>query len=107
MLNKINETNDTDIRNTLLRLFSLYGLYTIDREFMGVLYRGGFLEGSKPTELIQEAILKLIKELKDDAITLVDVIAPDDFLMNSVLGKSDGQVRYSFEIYVIFFLNCF
>ncbi|KFM57598.1 Peroxisomal acyl-coenzyme A oxidase 3, partial [Stegodyphus mimosarum] len=41
---------------------------------------------------MKQAMLKLCSELKDDAVSLVDVIAPPDFILNSALGKSDGQV---------------
>lgn len=92
MLNKINETKETDIRNVLLKLFALYGLYTIEKD-LGVLYQGGYMEGTKPPTIIQETILILLKDLKNDAIALVDGIAPEDYLMNSVLGMSDGEVH--------------
>lgn len=61
---------------------------------MMFLYEGGFASGEKPARLVQEAILKLCKELKNDAIALVDVIAPPDFILNSVLGASDGEVMF-------------
>lgn len=75
----------------LTRLGSLFGLFHLEKQ-VGHLYQGGYFQGDKPRVLLQEAILSLCGVLKDDAVTLVDAIAPDDFLMNSVLGKSDGQV---------------
>lgn len=33
------------------------------------------------------------KQLKDDAVALVDVIAPPDFILNSPIGKASGEVR--------------
>lgn len=80
------------MRNPLLKLLALYGLFTAEKD-LTLFYRGGYLEGNKSAQLIQDTILKLIKDLKDDAVALVDVIAPNDFVMNSVLGKSDGQVK--------------
>lgn len=49
--------------------------------------------GSEPATIIQDSVLKLCSELKDDAIALVDVVAPPDFFLRSALGASDGQVR--------------
>src|SRR4029434_2526709 len=34
----------------------------------------------------------LLLQLKDDAVALVDVIAPPDFILNSPIGKADGEV---------------
>lgn len=50
------------------------------------------MEGPQPTLIIREGILKLCEELKPDAVPLVDAIAPPDFILNSCLGRSDGQV---------------
>lgn len=59
---------------------------------MQYLYQGGFATGPEPATIIQDSVLKLCSELKDDAIALIDVIAPPDFILKSVLGASDGQV---------------
>ncbi|XP_023232107.1 peroxisomal acyl-coenzyme A oxidase 3-like [Centruroides sculpturatus] len=42
--------------------------------------------------LIKDGILSLCSFLKNEAIALADVISPPDFILNSVLGNSDGQV---------------
>jgi len=41
---------------------------------------------------IHETLLKLCKELLPNAIALSDVLSPPDFILNSILGNSDGQV---------------
>lgn len=87
----INESTDPQQKNVLLKLFSLFGLWQLEKH-LGILYQGGYASGEKPAMLVQEAVLNLCKELKNDAIALVDVIAPPDFLLNSVLGASDGEV---------------
>lgn len=51
------------------------------------------MSGSDPAFLIREAILSLCDEIKPDAVALADVIAPPDFVLNSAIGKSDGQVN--------------
>lgn len=50
------------------------------------------MTGNEPAELIKHGVLDLLKALKDDAISVVDAIAPNDFILNSPLGMSDGEV---------------
>lgn len=50
------------------------------------------MTGNEPAELIKHGVLDLLKALKDDAISIVDAIAPIDFILNSPLGMSDGEV---------------
>ncbi|KAJ3643935.1 hypothetical protein Zmor_026615 [Zophobas morio] len=91
MLKVISDATDVSIKNVLLRLFSLYGLWSLEK-FLPTLYEGGYVQGPQPSRLIHEAILKLCSDIKNDAVSLIDAIAPPDFILNSVLGASDGQV---------------
>lgn len=84
----------TDIpseKKVVLQLVSLFGLEVI-KKYLSILYEGGFATGSQPTKLYQDAILILLPQIKVNAISLVDTIAPPDFLLNSPLGMSDGNV---------------
>lgn len=60
--------------------------------FFPSIQKGGFISSAKPVELLKSAIIDLLPILKDDAIPLVDAIAPNNFVLNSPLGMSDGQV---------------
>uniref|UniRef100_A0A8C9ZTM2 Acyl-coenzyme A oxidase n=1 Tax=Sander lucioperca TaxID=283035 RepID=A0A8C9ZTM2_SANLU len=88
-------TTDMDtpagLRPVLSKLCALYGLWSLSNH-MATLYQGNYLSGRKPTELVQMAILTLCSQLKDDAVALVDVLAPTDFILNSPIGNSDGQL---------------
>lgn len=89
----ISTVDDVSLRNVLSKLFSLYGIWSLEKHLQ-YLYQGGYAVGSQPATIIQDSVLRLCSELKDEAIALIDVVAPPDFLLNSALGASDGQVRY-------------
>lgn len=80
-------------RDVLLKLASLYGSNIIIKNYLGVMYEGGFVQSdSNAGELLRTGILDILPELKNEAISLVDAIAPPDFVLNSPLGMSDGRI---------------
>ncbi|XP_043918737.1 peroxisomal acyl-coenzyme A oxidase 3 [Protopterus annectens] len=87
-------THDSNIppslQPVLQRLSALYGLWSLSNH-MATLYQGGYFRSQEPA-IIQDAILKLCTQLKDDAVALVDVIAPPDFILNSPIAKADGEI---------------
>uniref|UniRef100_A0A182W7I8 Acyl-coenzyme A oxidase n=1 Tax=Anopheles minimus TaxID=112268 RepID=A0A182W7I8_9DIPT len=84
-------------RQALERLGSLYGAGTILRH-IGLFYQGGYFS-TQPNAmaLLQQAVLELLPAIKQDAIAIVDAIAPPDFIINSPLGMSDGDVYRHME----------
>ncbi|XP_053664148.1 peroxisomal acyl-coenzyme A oxidase 3 [Anopheles marshallii] len=84
-------------RQALERLGSLYGAGTILRH-IGVFYQGGYFS-TQPNAmaLLQQAVLDLLPNIKQNAIAIVDAIAPPDFIINSPLGMSDGDVYRHME----------
>lgn len=100
----ISTVKDKPIRNVFSKLFSLYGVYTLEKHVQ-YLYQGGYAVGPNLLTLVQDSILKLCSELKDDAVALIDVIAPPDFILKSPLGASDGQVRIKAEFNVNLFFH--
>lgn len=83
-------------QRALSLLLSFYGLTTINRH-MAILYEGGFAVGAAPAKLYQNAIIHLLPQIKRDAIALIDAIAPTDFILNSPLGMSDGDMYKHLE----------
>ncbi|KAJ6668431.1 hypothetical protein lerEdw1_011913 [Lerista edwardsae] len=79
------------LQMVLKHLCSLYGLWSLNKH-MAVLYQGGYVSGEKPARLVQDAILELCSKLKREAVSLVDVIAPPDFILNSPIGRADGEL---------------
>lgn len=50
------------------------------------------MTNSQQSEAIKCGVLDLLKELKDEAVAIIDAIAPSDFILNSPLGMSDGDI---------------
>ncbi|XP_065357316.1 peroxisomal acyl-coenzyme A oxidase 3 isoform X2 [Calliphora vicina] len=78
-------------KNVLQKLLSMYGAHLVTKH-VGIFYQGGYFRNNEQIELYQKAILDLLPVLKNEAITLVDAIAPTDFILNSPLGMSDGNI---------------
>ncbi|KAK7087889.1 peroxisomal acyl-coenzyme A oxidase 3-like [Littorina saxatilis] len=88
---KDGEATPAQLQPVLRRMCALYGLWSLERNLTS-LYQGGYITGSNAPRIIREAILRLCGELKDQAVSLVDVLAPTDFILNSPIGASDGEI---------------
>ncbi|GFU44876.1 peroxisomal acyl-coenzyme A oxidase 3 [Nephila pilipes] len=99
-INFIAEQTDPSLKLILEKLGRLYGLWSIDKH-LSILYAGGYVSGSIPNEIIKDNITKLCADLKNEAVTLVDVFAPPDFILNSALGKSDGKLYQNLEAAIV------
>ena len=56
------------------------------------LFGHGVISDPNSIKIMNETFIKLAKDLKKDAVALADVLAPPDFVLNSALGHSDGNV---------------
>ncbi|KAL3130658.1 hypothetical protein ABBQ38_008049 [Trebouxia sp. C0009 RCD-2024] len=77
----------------LQRLVSLFGLTAMLRDL------GDFLEDDyasrQQASLIRQQQYALLRELRPDAVALVDSFGFEDYLLNSSLGRKDGDVYRS------------
>lgn len=78
-------------RAVLLQMGALYGLWSLERHICH-LYEFEIFTRPTDSRRVQEGILGLCSRLKPNAVALVDVLAPTDFVLNSPLGQSDGQI---------------
>lgn len=79
-------------REVLTKLCSLFAAVTLEKR-LGDLYAGGYASPNSNIDgFLREGIITLCKELVNNAVALIDVLAPPDFVVNSPLGMSDGEV---------------
>ena len=85
--------NDANLFVILNRLGQLYGLYRLEPN-LSLLYEANFFAPIHRNALtiVRESILRLCNQLKNEMVSLVDVFAPPDFVLNSSLGYSDGRI---------------
>ena len=80
----------SSIRPILEKLCALYGLYNI-QENAGNFLQYGYFSASQ-MDMVKHNVLDLCREIRKDAIPLVDAFNLPDFLLNSPFGRFDGDV---------------
>lgn len=95
-LNDISSLENSPEKTVLLKLLSLYGANLIIK-YESFFYQGGYMISPTASDLYQNGLLNLLKDLKNESISLIDVIALPDFAMNSTLGMSDGKIYKRIE----------
>ncbi|XP_049864432.1 peroxisomal acyl-coenzyme A oxidase 3-like [Schistocerca gregaria] len=82
---------DAPVKEVLMKLCSLFGSWSLERH-LASLYKGGYVKGPQASDMLREGIMHLCTQLKNEAVSLADAIAPPDFILNSLLGNSDGKI---------------
>ncbi|XP_066998147.2 peroxisomal acyl-coenzyme A oxidase 3 [Anabrus simplex] len=82
---------DPNLRPVLEHLYLLYGLWCLDKN-LTILYQGSYASGPNLADLVKGGILHLCSLLKNEAVGIVDALAPPDYILNSILGTADGKV---------------
>ncbi|XP_057700125.1 peroxisomal acyl-coenzyme A oxidase 1 isoform X2 [Corythoichthys intestinalis] len=93
---KLGEIDAAHIHSVLLTLARLYALHGISNN-SGDFLQAGLLNGSQVLQ-ITTRIKELLSELRPNAVALVDAFDFHDKMLNSVLGRYDGNVyEHMFE----------
>ncbi|XP_030762697.1 peroxisomal acyl-coenzyme A oxidase 3 isoform X1 [Sitophilus oryzae] len=87
---------DSTLINTLNNLGALYGLSSLEKHLV-YFYQGSFTNNSNFSKMIKDTILFLCDILKPEALGIIDGMAPPDFVVNSVIGRSDGKLYENLE----------
>lgn len=82
----------TDSLRTILHLIvRIYGFWCLERH-LATFYQGRFDATGSFASTVRAELLNACGALKDSAVAIVDALAPPDFALNSVIGRSDGLV---------------
>ncbi|XP_037115764.1 peroxisomal acyl-coenzyme A oxidase 1 isoform X2 [Syngnathus acus] len=87
---KLGEIDAAPIHSVLLTLARLYALHGVSNN-SGDFLQAGLLEGSQLIEVTSH-IKELLSELRPNAVVLVDAFDFHDRMLNSILGRYDGNV---------------
>ncbi|XP_023703174.1 peroxisomal acyl-coenzyme A oxidase 3 isoform X2 [Cryptotermes secundus] len=87
----VSQSLDSTIQSVLVKLHVLYGLWCLEKH-LTLFYQGGYATDSSLADLVKEGILQMCSQLKPEAVAVADSLAPPDFVLNSVIGKSDGKL---------------
>lgn len=84
------------LRPTLVIMYQIYGYWCLERH-LATFYQGRFASTATSSsnsfaDIVRSELLRLCGEIKDSAVAVVDALAPPDFALNSIIGKSDGLV---------------
>lgn len=90
------------LRPILLLIVRTYGFWCLERH-LATFYQGGFDNSNGPhsfASVVRTELLKACGQMKDSAVPIVDALAPPDFALNSVIGRSNGLVS-SIEVFFL------
>uniref|UniRef100_A0A8D8V0K1 Acyl-coenzyme A oxidase n=2 Tax=Cacopsylla melanoneura TaxID=428564 RepID=A0A8D8V0K1_9HEMI len=79
------------VKLVMTELCLLYSAWSLEK-YVPYLYESGYFTEGQPVKLIQDTILRLCRHLKPNIVSLIEVEAPPDSIVDSVLGSSTGAV---------------
>lgn len=80
----------------LERLLYLFGCFNLEKHLV-LLFESGIATNKGVPEQLRNAIKTSCTLLKGEAVSLIDVLAPPDFCLNSPLGSADGHAYSRLE----------
>lgn len=81
-----------ELERLMNQLALLYGLWSLEK-WSTFLYESNIIKsGGLTMRKIRDHILELCSSLKDNSLSLVEVLSPPDWVLRSSLGQSDGKL---------------
>jgi len=86
----IKKTTDSNIKSVLTKCCLLFGLKFLEERGTRLL-ETGYFNGSQMGNM-RKAVKLLCKEVRRDAVSLVDALNVSDLVLNAPLGRKDGNI---------------
>ncbi|KAL6054009.1 fatty-acyl coenzyme A oxidase [Balamuthia mandrillaris] len=93
-LTGIQDVQDASLRGVLHQLFELFALSRMQKT-IAVYLQDGYMQQSH-VEMISQRLRTLLRELRPQAVPLVDAFRLPDYILNSPLGRYDGDVYHHY-----------
>ncbi|KAI9314437.1 acyl-CoA dehydrogenase/oxidase C-terminal [Dichotomocladium elegans] len=78
------------LKDVLTKLACLFALHTMEKELADFL-TSGYLSSAQ-AKMVKAQVIRLLEEIRPNAVALVDAFALPDYYLNSALGRYDGKV---------------
>jgi len=96
---------ESPTKKVLIDILVLFGLSSIEKDL--ALFRENDYVSSEACDLVRNEILNLCTGLKDELISILDVISPPDEVLGAPLGSSNGFIFENYLNQVYNFKGCF
>jgi acyl-CoA oxidase len=84
------EVSNPEAKAALLRLFNLFALYHMEQH-LALLLEDGYFNGDQAKHL-RKSVHNAIQDVRHDAVSYVDAFSFTDFVVQSPLGRKDGNI---------------
>lgn len=102
---KVNSLIDSPTKKVLYNLMTLFALCILEKD-LDLLRENDYVQ-TEVGDLVRNEIMVLCASLKDEFITILDVISPPDEVIGAPLGASSGFVFENYLNSVYNFKGCF
>ena len=91
---RLKRCRDEKTKNVLRALHELFGWSSLEKDVGTFLEMGYFSKND--VDMVRSKVKKMAHELKGEVIGVIDAIAPPDYVLNSPIGASDGDIYNRF-----------
>jgi acyl-CoA oxidase len=93
-IHAVQSVTDVNVKQALKNVCDLFALYHLEED-SSILFTEGYMS-AKQSKLLSSQLRKLLIKVRLDAVPLVDAYNFSDFIINSPLGRYDGNIYQAY-----------